>query len=120
MLRAAFLAFGLLVAGASGMPAVAARIELLMVEQAGCVYCERWHAEVGPEYPITDEGRAAPLRTHQMRDTLPEGVTLARPAVFTPTFILLKDGAEVNRIEGYPGEDFFWGLLDRMITAAGD
>jgi hypothetical protein len=118
MLRAAVLGLGLIVAGTAAAPGLAAQVELLMIEQAGCVYCTRWHAEVGPEYPITDEGRAAPLRTHQLRDDLPEGIKLARPAVFTPTFVLLKDGAEVDRIEGYPGEDFFWGLLDRMIAAA--
>ena len=28
------------------------------------------------------------------------------------------DGNEVSRIEGYPGEDFFWGLLGRMLSDA--
>ena len=118
MLRAAIAALGVALAVAPALPVQADGIALLMVEQAGCVYCARWHAEVGPEYPITDEGRAAPLRTVQLRDPLPEGITLARPAVFTPTFVLLKDGAEVDRIEGYPGEEFFWGLLAGMIAAA--
>lgn len=103
----------------SAMAALAAT-ELLMVEQPGCIYCARWHAEVGPEYPITDEGRAAPLRVVQLRAPLPEGVTIDRPAVFTPTFVLLKDGAEVGRIEGYPGEDFFWPLLGQLIARAAD
>jgi hypothetical protein len=35
--------------------------------------------------------------------------------VFTPTFIILEDGAEVARIEGYPGEDFFWQLLNQAL-----
>ena len=51
-------------------------------------------------------------------DPLPEGVTLARPARYTPTFVLLVDGREVGRIKGYPGEDFFYGLLQRLITRA--
>jgi hypothetical protein len=38
---------------------------------------------------------------------------------FTPTFVLLVDGVERNRIEGYPGEDFFWGLLGRMLDQEG-
>jgi hypothetical protein len=118
MLRAAVLALGLIVAGAPALPVAAGGLELMMVEQPGCAWCARWHAEVGPEYPITDEGRAAPLRAQQLREALPEGITLARPAVFTPTFVLLKDGAEVDRIEGYPGEDFFWPLLAGMIAAA--
>lgn len=118
-LRAVF-APGLIVAialWATALPARAAT-ELLMVEQAGCIYCERWHAEVGGEYPLTDEGREAPLRTVRLRDMPIEGVQIARPVIYTPTFILLRDGVETDRIEGYPGEDFFWGLLGGMLAGA--
>jgi hypothetical protein len=45
----------------------------------------------------------------------PEGITLASRPRFTPTFIVVQDGAEIGRIEGYPGEDFFWGLLGRIL-----
>jgi len=88
--------------------------ELVMVEQRGCAYCIRWHADVGPEYPITPEGRFAPLRVVDLR-ALPDDLTLARRPVFTPTFILTRDGAEIGRLEGYPGEDFFWVMLDRLL-----
>jgi hypothetical protein len=98
--------------------ALAADLELVMIEQPGCVYCARWDAEVAPEYPITDEGKAAPLRRLQLRAPLPADVTLTSPPVFTPTFILLADGVEQDRIEGYPGEDFFWPLLAGMIATA--
>lgn len=99
--------------------AAAAELQLVMFEQAGCVYCERWKAEVGDAYPVTAEGRAAPLRPMDIRDPVPADLTLARRAVYTPTFVLLQDGAEIGRIEGYPGEDFFWGLLGQMLTGAG-
>ncbi|WP_425603323.1 thioredoxin family protein [Ruixingdingia sedimenti] len=89
-----------------------------MFEQPGCIYCARWNAEIAPEYPLTDEGRAAPLRRLQLRAPLPEGLTLDRPATFTPTFVLVADGAETGRIEGYPGEDFFWPLLSALIREA--
>lgn len=96
----------------------AAAVELLMFEQPGCVYCARWDAEVGPEYPLTDEGKAAPLRRLQLRAPLPEGINLRAQPAFTPTFILIRDGQEIGRIEGYPGEDFFWPLLDALLTSA--
>lgn len=99
--------------------AALAETELLMVEQPGCIYCARWDAEVGPEYPITEEGRAAPLRKVDLRAPLPDGVRLNSPPVFTPTFILLVDGVEQGRIEGYPGEDFFWPLLNGLLREAG-
>jgi hypothetical protein len=95
-----------------------AELALLMFEQPGCIYCARWDAEIAPEYPLTDEGRAAPLRRLQLRAPLPEDLSLTAPPAFTPTFVLVQDGAEVGRIEGYPGEDFFWPLLMRLIERA--
>lgn len=86
-----------------------------MAEEPGCMWCARWNDQIGPIYDKTGEGAAAPLRRMDITKARPADVTLARPVVFTPTFILLVDGAEVSRIEGYPGEDFFWGLLGAML-----
>ncbi|NKX45749.1 hypothetical protein [Roseicyclus persicicus] len=96
-------------------PAAATDWTLVMVEQHGCSYCARWDAEVAPEYPITPEGRFAPLRRVNLRD-LPDDLSFAGRPVYTPTFVLMADGVEVGRIEGYPGEDFFWGLLGRLLS----
>ena len=54
-----------------------------------------------------------------MHDKRPDGMTFKRPLAFTPTFVLMVDGVEISRIEGYPGEDFFWGLLEQMMDQAG-
>ena len=97
---------------------VSAETALLMGEETGCLWCARWDSEIAPAYPRTDEGRAAPLRRLDIRAPVPEDVTLAAPLRFTPTFVLLDDGREVSRIEGYPGEDFFWPLLGRMLDSA--
>ena len=110
MLRTVFLAFLLTLAGAAG-----AEPRLIMVDQPGCIYCQRWHAQIGPAYPKTPEGAFAPLWVVDLGDTPPDGVTLARKVRFTPTFILVEDGKELARIEGYPGEDFFWGLLENLL-----
>jgi hypothetical protein len=96
-------------------PAAATEWVLVMVEQAGCIYCARWNEEVAPEYPLTPEGRFAPLRRVDLRD-LPEDLDFASRPIYTPTFVLMGDGAEVGRLEGYPGEDFFWGLLGRLLS----
>jgi hypothetical protein len=104
-----FLAALLLLAGQAS-----AEVRLLMIEAPGCAWCARWHAELGDIYDKTDEGRIAPLLRAD-KGAVPPDVTLARPAILTPTFVLLDDGVEVGRIEGYPGEHFFWPLLDRLI-----
>jgi hypothetical protein len=95
---------------------VAAEPSLVMVEQPGCVYCERWDAEIAPAYPKTAEGQFAPLIRADLRQGPPDGITYARRVVFTPTFVLIEDGQEQARIEGYPGEDFFWPLLSQMLV----
>ena len=95
------------------------RAQLVMVEEQGCIWCEMWNEEVGPEYPITPEGLAAPLRRIDLHEPVPADLTLDGSLQFTPTFILVVDGREVSRLEGYPGEGFFWGLLDRMLKDAG-
>jgi thioredoxin-related protein len=91
-------------------------VELVMVEQAGCSYCARWNAEIGPIYPKTPEGTYAPLRRVDLRGDQMETLHLKRRVNFTPTFILVDSANhEIVRIEGYPGEDFFWGLVERML-----
>ncbi|MGI3169255.1 hypothetical protein ACRARG_08895 [Pseudooceanicola sp. C21-150M6] len=92
---------------------------LLMAEEEGCIYCARWNAEVGDAYHKTEEGAAAPLHRVDVKADVSD-LQLARPLHFTPTFVLIRDGVELSRIEGYPGEDFFWGLLDRMLEDAGE
>lgn len=104
----------------SSSPANTALLELVMFERDGCSYCLRWHEEIGPAYPRTAEGAAAPLRRIDIAGPLPGEITLTgRPPVFTPTFVLLREGTEVARIEGYAGDEFFWVLLDGMLDRAG-
>ncbi len=99
------------------LPAVASDIsaQLVMVEEDGCVWCELWDEEIKDIYPKTAEGRAAPLRKINIQDPLPEDLTIKAPLVYTPTFLLVVDGQEVARLEGYAGEDFFWGMLGKIL-----
>ena len=97
------------------MTAALPATELIMVERQGCHYCIEWKTDLGPIYPLTPEGAFAPLRMIDIADAPPPGVHFDTTVVFTPTFVLVEDGAELARIEGYPGEDFFWGLLGMML-----
>ncbi len=108
---------GLVLATGISLPAHTA--ELVMVEQAGCHWCERWDAELSHIYPRTDEGRLAPLRRVDLRD-LPDDLTFRSPPVFTPSFILVQDGQELARLEGYNGDEFFWVMLAQMLDQNAD
>jgi thioredoxin-related protein len=93
----------------------AAAAELVMFRSAGCPYCAAWDKAIGPVYPKTDIGKRLPLRPVDLERSRDGKVVLVSPIRFTPTFVLVDSGREMGRIEGYPGEDFFWGLLERLL-----
>ncbi|MEZ5878231.1 MAG: thioredoxin family protein [Tepidamorphaceae bacterium] len=117
------LCAGLMVVAASvwtaGADTIPDGVALVMAEEEGCIWCAAWNRDISPEYAITAEGRAAPLVRINIHKALPEGLKLESRLRFTPTFVLVRDGQEISRLEGYAGEDFFWGLLQRMLTNAG-
>ena len=102
------------------LPATASRAaELVMFERPGCAWCARFNAEIGPIYGKTGESRAAPLRRVDLSGPLPADLTGIDPGAFTPTFVVVQEGREIGRIRGYPGDAFFFGLLDRILSKAG-
>ncbi len=89
--------------------------ELVMVQEDGCFWCLRWDSEISAIYPKTDEGKFAPLHRVDI-DGIPADISVLRPVVFTPTFLVVENGHELARIEGYPGEDWFWPLLAKILN----
>jgi len=47
---------------------------------------------------------------------MPSDLQFITGLVYTPTFVLVDKGKEIGRIRGYPGEGFFWGLLQQLIS----
>ena len=45
---------------------------------------------------------------------MPEDLEVQRRVTFTPTFLVVQDGREIARLEGYPGEQFFWPVLNKL------
>ena len=89
--------------------------ELIMFEQKGCVWCEKFDREIAPAYTRTPEGKRAPLRRLDIGSPLPADLAFIQRECFTPVFVLVDQGREFGRIRGYPGDTFFWGLLANMI-----
>jgi len=106
-------------AAAAGVLATAAikadAAELIYVFEPGCPYCRLWDREIAPVYPKTAEAGRAKLQPIDRHDPALAGLKLASPIRYTPTFVLMENGAELGRIEGYPGEDFFWGRLAALF-----
>lgn len=100
---------------ACGLPStVASGAELYMFRRVGCPWCAAWDREIGPAYDKTEIGRRAPLRMVDIYGEHPP-IALKGRIIYTPTFVLIENGREVGRIEGYPGNQFFWGLLEGLL-----
>lgn len=89
--------------------------EMVMYRRDGCPWCAKWDREIGPVYPKTDVGRRLPLWTVNL-DRDKDLPVSHRPIRYAPTFVLVEDGKEVSRIEGYPGDEFFWVRLASLLT----
>lgn len=91
--------------------------ELIMFRRVGCPWCAAWDREIGPTYAKTELGQriAICLIDLDQRDAVK--FKLESPVRFTPTFVLLDEDREIGRIEGYPGEDFFWVRLERLVPS---
>jgi thioredoxin-related protein len=105
----ALLATGLLLAPTAGA------FELVMFRRTGCPWCAAWDRDIGPIYAKTEVGRRTPIRHVDLDRDAGAKLKLVSPVRFTPTFVLVEGDHELGRIEGYPGEDFFWGLLERLM-----
>lgn len=89
--------------------------ELVMIESAHCHWCDKWNEEIGVVYAKTAEGRRAPLRRIDIDQPLPQDLAFLGSARYTPTFVLVDGGREIGQIRGYPGEDFFWPMLQQLL-----
>lgn len=93
----------------------ASAAELIMFEQKGCVWCQRFDRDIAPAYDKTTEGKRAPLRRVDISRPNPDDLAFIKRERFTPVFVLVDGGKEYGRIRGYPGDTFFWGLLATLI-----
>ncbi len=115
VMRSTFLALFLTGAFLVFAPPAFSASELIMFNSPTCEWCDLWEEEVGVVYGKTNEARIAPVRRVDIHDPRPDGLKWIKRVVYTPTFVLIDNGREVGRIIGYPGEGFFWGLLDEMV-----
>ena len=98
------------------LPGLSGAAEMVMLVQPGCPWCARFDAEIAPAWPNTPQGERAPLRRVDITGPWPDDLAGITGERFTPTFILMEQGKEVARLRGYPGDQFFWYLVDDMLA----
>lgn len=98
----------------------AGSMQLLVAHDVACGDFSRWQNEIGPSYATSPAGRVAPLREIQTDGPWPDGLALASRPRQTPTFILVDDGIEIGRIEGYGDAASFHADLARLLRHGGN
>lgn len=115
MVRRLTIRFGIFALAAIVMMVnVASAAELVMFRRDGCSWCAKWDREIGPIYPKTEFNLRAPIRQVNLDRNRDPSIVHA-PILYTPTFVLVENGKEVGRIEGYPGDEFFWARLENLL-----
>ncbi|MDA9649832.1 thioredoxin family protein [bacterium] len=103
--------------GSAGpVKAADSRGHLVMITSSHCPWCEAFEDDVGKGYNLTEEALIYPLRRHDFYKAMPDDLAHLTPATMTPTFIVVRDGAEVGRIIGYPGAELFWWRLSEFTA----
>jgi hypothetical protein len=89
--------------------------ELVMFEQAGCVYCEAFDSEIASIYDKSEDGLRAPLRRVDITQAPPGDLAFIQVERLTPLFVLVDKGREIGRIRGYGGREMFWTQLYMLM-----
>ena len=98
-----------------GATAVGKAAELLVVEDPACGPCILFDRQVGPVYPKTDEARRAPLRRIPYGEPAPEPYAFIGQPEVAPTFVLVDQGRELGRFQGFVSDELFWMNLARLM-----
>lgn len=104
--------------GPAGIEIAAPIAELVVVSATNCAYSTFFARDVAPAYEQTTLAARAPLRWLNVKSPRLARLGLARPVVVTPTVLLVVEGREAARIEGYPGPENFLALVAAMLRDA--
>ncbi len=98
----------------------ASRLELLVIEVAGCTVCDLVRIHIQPAYESSPRSRQVPLRYVDITSRDEMAMGLNERVATVPTIVLMRDGREVDRISGYLGPEHFFVALGEMMELAAD
>lgn len=89
--------------------------ELLLIEDPRCGPCILFDRQVGTIYSKTDEGRIAPIHRVAFGAPAPAPYAFIGQPKVAPTFVLVHEGLEIGRFEGYSSDELFWMSLASLM-----
>ena len=104
-------AFALALTFAASLQPAAADSRLIMVTSDYCPSCQAWELDVGKVYDKSPYATTLPLTRVEIGSKMPGGATLQKPVVGTPTFLIIHEGQEIGRQNGYIDAEMFWWWL---------
>ena len=93
-----------------------ANSRLIMVTSEYCPSCQAWELDVGKVYDKSPYATTLPLTRVEIGLKMPGGVTLQKPVVGTPTFLIIHNGQEIERQNGYNDAEMFWWWLSEYTA----
>ena len=104
-------AFAVAITFAASLQSAAADSRLIMVTSDYCPSCQAWELDVGKVYDKSPYATSLPLTRVEIGSKMPGGATLQKPVVGTPTFLIIHNGQEIGRQNGYIDAEMFWWWL---------
>ena len=109
-------AFALALTFAASLQTAAADSRLIMVTSDYCPSCQAWELDVGKVYDKSPYATTLPLTRVEIGSKMPRGVTFQKPVVGTPTFLIIHNGQEIGRQNGYIDAEMFWWWLSEYTA----
>lgn len=92
-----------------------AKTEVIVFEIGGCQYCTAFRDNLGARYLASTTNAAAPMRYVDVGRLDPRSFQLRSDITTVPTIVLMQDGKEVDRVEGYPLSEVLFGMVKSRV-----
>ena len=99
---------------------VAPRTEVIVFEIGGCTHCTAFRDNLGARYLASTTNRAAPMRFVDVGRLDPHAFQLRADINTVPTIVVMQDGREVDRVEGYPLPELLFGMVKARVGSGGE
>lgn len=90
------------------------RYEILVFEKTECRYCEVFRADVAARYRELPQAAKMPMRFLDVEKIDVSALGLKSQLKLVPTAVVMRDGAEVDRIQGLTSAQNFLLLLQHI------
>lgn len=92
--------------------------ELIVLEVANCTYCDVFRQVVLPRYQRSKRAGELPIRFVDLNDPAADQLRLSSSVTIVPTVVMMREGAEIGRINGYMGPEAFFQSISQTFGAA--